>query len=89
MFYFLIREMKMGKPIHFSLIIISTLALLWRLLFGWWPHQLEGDSAFQALVWTTYTAELIRIVTYYLAFCTVVLGHAICSIKYVKSNKEE
>jgi hypothetical protein len=81
--------MKMAKPIHFSLIIIATLVLLWRLLFGWWPRQLEGDSAFQALVWTKFTADLIKVVAYYLAFCTVVLGHAICSFNYINGRKKE
>lgn len=72
-------EMKLTRPVHLSLIVIATLVLLWNLIFGWSPRQVDGDSAFKALVWTKYIASLIKTLAYYLAFSVVVLGHAICS----------
>jgi hypothetical protein len=71
--------MKLTKPVHLSLIVIATLVLLWNLKFESYPRQIDGDSAFRALVWTKYATGLIKILGYYLAFSIVVLGHAICS----------
>ena len=59
--------MKLSRPVHFWLIVIATAIFL---LLPWTPV---------ALYWAQYAADLITCLSYYLAFCLVVLGHAVCS----------
>ena len=65
--------MKLQKPVHFWLIIIATAIFLWDVIFGYVPRG-SGAS-----IWAQNTRWLVCSVAYYLAFCMIVLAHAIAS----------
>ena len=73
--------MNLTKPVHFWLIVIATAILL--ILRGNYmllpPVVKAGDLAIETAARTGYIADLLTHLAYYVVFCLVVLGHAVCS----------
>ncbi len=81
--------MKLARPVHFWLIVIATaifLLIRWVLGLGEPGLSFSGtfnDGTFVVACQSEHAAKWaavqVNYLTYYLAFCVVVLGHAVCS----------